>query len=204
VRLEIQAPPCTKIECLGGCPVSASGSFFTVALGGLVSGSRRQVVLRVFTREGPDDEVLNFTGRLRWRQPDSTTEFCGDYAMAQLKRATSEALPQQPREIERSQLAAQLWLGDIVRESVRRNRQGDYQAVREYLEGHRRNFARYCQGLPEGPRMLKQFEQLFGRTQRPMRERSLKEIMLRQYKFSRSETDHRTEKRPEWDDYLSE
>ena len=204
VRLEIQTPPYTKIECLGGCPVSESGSFFTIALGSLVSGSRRQVVLRVSTSEGPDGEVLNFTGRLRWRQPDSTTEVCGNYAMAQLTRAASETLSQQPRDIQRSQLAAQLWLGDMVRESVRRNRRGDYQALREYLDGQRKLFARYCQGLPEGPRMIRQFEQLFGRTQRPMRERSLKEIALRHYKSSRSEVDHRSERRPDWDEYLSE
>ncbi len=56
----------------------------------------------------------------------------------------------------------------------------------------------------EGPRLLKQFEQLFGRVQRPMRERSLKEMTLRHHKCSRSEVDHRSKRRPDWDSYLSE
>lgn len=205
VVVEIAFPSSVKIKNLNGYPESAGVGSIRCALGSLSEGASRKVIFRIKTPEGSEGDSLAFKVRVKWRHPGSDADEETKQVSLVLTYAGGRENSAQPRNIQLSQYVAEIWQSMIVKKVIRLNRNGRYEKAADYILRKMKSFQKYCQGLPEGPRLVAELERTAKRITRPMEERSRKEIHLAHYKMSRNQVDFRIrEKRPKWDEYLKD
>ena len=173
-------------------------------LGTLTSGSRRLAVFRLKDLpSGPAGGAITLLGRIRWRVPGADDVMRLGPEKASLIWASGKDNSRQDKDGAIALAAAQAWQAWVVQQLVDLNRDGRFDDAEGVLDREYRELRRYCRDVPGTEGLLRQLDATRRRIRSKWSDRTRKEMRLSTYKLLRSETDHRSVARKEWDSYLN-
>jgi len=84
----------------------------------------------------------------------------------------------QRRDVEVSQSVAEAWIAWLINQAIGLNGEGRFDQAAKLMLSQRRYFERYCDGLPAGSELVRQFEEAQRRTAAPIDEMTRKEASI--------------------------
>lgn len=202
VRVTLSGPDNTRVDLLTPYRLEAQGGDLVAILGSLPGSAERSLIWRCRLPQGAPGTEIPLTARCSWRDPETGASHESEATTVCLRLASGAENSAQERDLSASREAAQQWYSWIMKEAMRLNREGDWREAVSLVEKQLRHFSRYCEGLPDTEKWIEELERLRRRVERPMRERSRKEIEIRNLKMSRKEQDYRVRLEQEDGEFL--
>jgi len=202
LQLNIQVPECTQCKQFSARQLHRnSDTSYSCLLGNMLSGGKRQVVLQLTLPGGSKKTELDVHCKLSWLSDGKKDSCKGSTTFTLVKGKKNNS---QQRDEPTSQIVASIWQSRLIRKITRINIRCDYDRLQELQQGEFRYFEKYCRDLPDGRNMIHAVDRLLHRANRPMQERSRKEMTLAAYKIQASEPDYRKNARMSWDSYIDD
>jgi Ca-activated chloride channel family protein len=202
LQLEIKVPEGTQCKQLSARQLHRnSNTSYSCLLGNMLSGGKGQVVLRLTLPGGNKNTELDVRCKLSWLS-DGKKDSCKETATFTLVKGKKNN--SQQRDEPTSLIVASIWQSRLIRKITRINIRCDYDRLQELQQGEFRYFEKYCRDLPDGRNMIHAVDRLLRRANRPMLERSRKEMTLAAYKVQACEPDYRKNTRMCWDSYIDD
>jgi Ca-activated chloride channel family protein len=202
IELRIEGADGAQYEGVGPFPAGREGNGICIALGSLLYGRSRDVVVRMFLPRGEPGEELPFCISAVCRRPGRQEADSVSHPPLTLTFARDAELQQQSRHEERAQTVMKAWHAEIIREAVRLNRSRDRSRAAAYVGEQLHHFRCYVPGLQGADEKVAELERLVHRISMPMRERSRKEVILAMRKQLYKRQDQRRTKRRTYDRFL--
>jgi len=193
VELELDLPDGVRATELTGAPLVQRDGRTVVTLGSLRHGVERRVALRL---EIDDDlPLLELTGRVRWNAPGDPRRRTSD---AHTVRAERSSQPAPPPSLDDATCVLTAWEAGLVRRVTELNRAGDFDAVRALRDAELPAFTAYAAHHPATRARVGGQVLLFLRAERPLRERTAKQMFDLSKKAARSEPIHYRRSKGGW------
>lgn len=191
LEVSLRLPANTKAELYGTAPFTQAADGCEVLVGSLIGGATRRLVVKLTLPAGEEGSTLEIGVGARWKSPGEA-ETCGFEATpAKLRFASGDACSRQARDGELARYVAEQWQAHIYHHAMVLNQDGQEQKAAAFVEREVKYLRRYCEGL-EGMEQAVETVQSYGQTVACcFSPASSKEVMLRAYKMSRQEPDHR-------------
>lgn len=202
VQLRLQVPEDVKVECLGSYPVDSQGPGHRIALGSLISGARRQVLLRLKVPAGPVDQEMPLKGNLDYQVPGESLQSLGNVQGLTLRRETFLTGTLAERDEQIAAVIARMWQSWLVGRAMAANVEGRYEEAETIVRGELESFEKYVANMPEGRRLLRELQRFVREVKQAWSPRATKEVLLHHSKLMRDEEDHRSQKREDWADFI--
>ena len=199
VRLELGFPSRARVTCLSGYPANFADGAVTFQLGSMMTSGKREAVLRLRFSERFREPDVEIQGAARWRRPGEDADVITEEQVVSLHFGP-EALA--PRSEEDSERIAKALLAHLVRAATELNREHDWRGLRRLAKYELLSALELCEPYESLHGIANNLVHLFAAAQRPIRERSRKEMALAHYKGARMEDDCRVEKRAHWSEFL--
>ena len=186
-----------EIECISNYPTSMAAHECTASLGMLISEGNRDVIFKVRTPSGMQDDDLVFDTTCSWVRTGQTKRTFSMQEIDRLTFARSEEVLSQARNIELSMRVARVWQAAIVRHAIELNRQADLRGLERYLAEQEHYFSRYCNDLPAAE-LVDELKELRAEANRVWDERARKDMHHSHYSVQHSKLDYRSRDRGNW------
>jgi Ca-activated chloride channel family protein len=202
--LELQTEPGVKVEMLADFPLMPAeyrptfGDRQTTSflLGSVISGSPKGSLLKLTMPSGNVGSASPVLTRLVWDRSGIDGPAASPFTQSEFIFKRGRDNSPQPRRIDVSQSAAEIWISWLVRKLMEWNRRGDFVKIRAFFFEQQRYFRRYCEGLPDELTLIRKFDHIKDQMINPMPERSRREMGILSSKFSRQEHDLRRQEDP--------
>lgn len=202
--LELETEPGVKVEMLSDFPLMPAeyrptfGDRQTTSflLGSVISGSPKGSLLKLTMPSGKVGSASPVLTRLVWDRSDIDGPAASPFTQSEFMFKRGRDNSPQPRRIDVSQSAAEIWISWLVRKLMEWNRRGDFVKIRAFFFEQQRYFRRYCKGLPDELTLIRKFDHIKDQMINPMPERSRREMGISSSKFSRQEPDLRRREVP--------
>jgi hypothetical protein len=159
-------------------------------------------VVKLTMPPGTIGDRLSVTVSARWKSPSDARDQAADLGPVELRFDTPEACVAQPRCRDLAKLVAEQWQAHIYHRAMRLNQDGDFRTAAEFSRRETRFYNRYCVDLPEMQASVSSLHEFSPTMMHAYDVTSAKEVMLRSYKTSRGESDHRSFQRQTIEEYV--
>lgn len=160
----------------------------TVALGTLVAGSSRDVVLQVAVPRGSVGQRFELTLEPSWRAADTGQTVHAAVLAAPITLVTADEVAREPIDQVIGERVANLWLQALKMESARLNSDGRCEEARRLIEEAMPAFREYCRELPGAQRLGRSLDVQMAAVAQPMEDREVRamySVMRTQMKSER-------------------
>lgn len=203
VELRYQAP--VSVESLSRFPVSDSETSLISYLGSMGPGSKKTLVIRVFTPPGNTGQSLLFAANVKGKIPESGSACKTKDAALSLSFADYTKNKNQQKCQDTAFRAARAWQASVVQRAVELNRNGEIRELKSFLDHEIKCLSRFIHDLnPLSRHLLAELEQLARNAEKPWRERLRKEMQSSSYRMLTNTGDYRKIKREPWTTTFSE
>ncbi|MEO8197381.1 MAG: VWA domain-containing protein [Thermoanaerobaculia bacterium] len=205
--LVLETPAGFRAELLGDYATTLTSQRLTAVVGSFVAAARRDLVFKLTCPAGNRGDEVDLSISATWRRPGSPQALAVPLEMIGLSYASGARCAAQPRDTQRSMVAATTWQLAIVRAAARLNQDGELHRANDLVTRELDWFRRYCKGLPDATTLVAQLERLAKsigcERYAPM---AAKEMYIRVQKSTRSERDYRfaASANPDWASQLPE
>jgi len=202
MQLRFQTPAGLEVECLGTYPFERRGHEYNLSLGPLISGARRQVLLRLTPPTGHvgQESLLKFN--LDYQVPGKSSQTLGEVQTLSLRRETFLMGTLNVRDEEVAADTARIWQSWMVGRAMAANAEGRLEEAETIVRGEMEAFSNYVAQLPEGRRLLNELRRFVREVKHEWSPRASKEVLVHFSKAMRDEADHRSEKRDDWTEFI--
>ena len=202
VELTIELPPGVRAHALSTAQSHFMPGRMRVVLGSMLSKAERTIVIQVETPPQFGAPSIALHASLSWRTPTSDDRKTMGHPPCELTFATGGDCLRQQRDLKATQTTAMHWQTWVVHQAMQRNQDGRIGEGHQFAEQQLRHLERYCLGVP-GCQVYLEALQRYAPTMRDRYDtRVAKEVMLKSYKYNRSERDRRSYIREDGDEFL--
>jgi Ca-activated chloride channel family protein len=202
VELTIDLPQGVRAHALSTAQSLSTHGRLRVVLGSMLSKAERTIVIQVETPPQFGAPTIALHASLSWRTPTSDDRKSIDHPPCELTFSSAVDCMRQPRNLKATQTTAMHWQTWVVHQAMQRNQDGRIGEGQHFAEQQLRYLERYCQGVPECQVYVEALQRYAPTMRDRYDTRVAKEVMLKSYKFSRSEQDRRSYYREDGDEFL--
>jgi len=199
VRLELGFPSRARVTCLSGYPANFADGAATFQLGSMMASGKREAVLRLRFSDRFRESEVEILCAARWRRPGEDADIVTDEQAVSLRFGPEAPAP---RTEEDSEQIAKALLAHLVRTATELNREHNWRGLRRLARYELLTALELCEPYESLHGIANNLVHLFATAQRPIRERSRKEMAMAHYKGARMEEDYRQAKRAHWTAFL--
>lgn len=191
VEIGVRLPAGATAELYGTAPCSPTPHGCTVLLGSMIASGTRRLVIKLRLPAGAAGSELAVDVTARWQAPGDGETLSCNVAVPPLQFNTTQACLAQARNDAVAKLVAEQWQAHVYHRAMVLNQDGQERAASEYVRRELAYLTRYCEGIP-GMRDALGWLGRFGESVlHRYSAHSSKELLLRTYKTSRNEANHR-------------
>jgi Ca-activated chloride channel family protein len=202
LEFTLRLPRGVTPEIYGTTPLATDAEGCDILAGSVVAGATRRIVVKLTMPPGTIGDRLSVTVSARWKSPSDARDQAADLGPVELRFDTPEACVAQPRCRDLAKLVAEQWQAHIYHRAMRLNQDGDFRTAAEFSRRETRFYNRYCVDLPEMQASVSSLHEFSPTMMYAYDAVSAKEVMLRSYKTSRGESDHRSFQRQTIEEYV--
>ncbi len=190
LTLVVDHPAGVAVRPLGPFPTVPGDDATEIAMGTLVCGAERRVVLRVESGEGEVGEDVVLTLRPSWRDADGAN-VKGAPMKAVLHRVEAVELAAEAPDGPTAGAVARIWKEDLVLKATTMIEDGAQDGAVQMLKDVLREFRDYCRELPDGRELVLSLVRFKRRLGRPVDAWLMCEANTMAMKFMKCEVDVR-------------
>jgi len=205
LEIDLQLPPGVTAEPYGAAPARPGERGPAILLGALLGGATRVVVVRLTFGPGAPGVTATLGVAARWTQPGDDAERACAAPVVEVRHDAPGACAAAPRDLEAAKLVVEQWQAHVYRRALILNQDGACDEAAAFSAREAAEIQRYCAGVPDLERLLDGLDRFVDSVTTRYSPRSSKEMMLRSYKLSRHESDHRARHAsPSFSDVIAE
>lgn len=180
VRVDLQVREDVGVEVLTAFPLDPAqfDHVTSVHVGSIVSRANPEIVFKLTCPRGDAGARLGVTAGVTWQGPGADQRSEGAPIVFELTFGDGPENRDQRRDVEVSQSVAEAWIAWLINQAIGLNGEGRFDQAAKLMLSQRRYFERYCDGLPAGSELVRQFEEAQRRTAAPIDEMTRKEASI--------------------------
>lgn len=191
MTIELRLPEGVNAEPVGTARCTPTDTGVSILLGSMIGGTTRQLVVRLRLPAGRQGKTLAVGVSARWNAAGDSTVTSRRVGKAEMTFATAQACHDQPRSRSLTMIVARQWIADVYRRAMILNQDGEEAAAASLVDRARQSLLRFSAGIAELEAEIGALRAFSRSVSSRYSAETSKEMMLKAYKTSRGEVDHR-------------
>ena len=158
----------------------------------MLGGATRRLVIKARLPAGEAGAAIAIGLTARWSVPGDETRFACEVAVPALRFDTASICLAQPRAMDRAKSVVEQWVAHVYHRAMVLTQDGEGRAAATFVERDRKYLERYCAGIPELQAVVAELGAFGHSVHHTYAASTSKEVLLRAYKTSRGEMNHRS------------